>query len=71
MDMMISKELILSDNQSTIDVFSNKNILQNPQSSEKSVNICSTAGVSNKDMIGELPGYGTAWYYPRGIANLP
>jgi hypothetical protein len=28
------------------------------------------AGLASTDMIGELQGYGTVWYYPDGIANI-
>jgi hypothetical protein len=27
------------------------------------------AGVTSTNLIGELPGYGTVWYHPKGIAN--
>mgnify|MGYP003502657285 CR=1 FL=1 len=28
------------------------------------------AGVASTNMIGDLPGYGTVWYHPNGIANI-
>eukprot|EP00957_Ditylum_brightwellii_P080743 6141125-Ditylum_brightwellii.AAC.1 len=30
----------------------------------------STAGKSTTDLIGNLPGFGTVWLYPYGIANI-
>jgi Zinc knuckle len=61
---------ILLDNQSTIDVFSNEKLLQNVRKIENTMKIHSTGGVSHTDMVGELPGYGTVWYQPNGIANI-
>ena len=29
-----------------------------------------TAGVAKTNFIGDLPGYGTIWYHPDGIANI-
>ena len=29
-----------------------------------------TAGVAKTNFIGDLPGYGTVWYHPDGIANI-
>lgn len=28
------------------------------------------AGVTSTNLIGDLPGYGTVWYHPNGIANI-
>ena len=29
-----------------------------------------TVGVAKTNLIGDLPGYGTVWYHPGGIANI-
>ena len=29
-----------------------------------------TAGVAKTNLVGDLPGYGTIWYHPNGIANI-
>jgi hypothetical protein len=34
------------------------------------MNIYCNAGVTSTDLIGDLPGYGTVWYHPKGIANI-
>jgi hypothetical protein len=61
---------ILLDNQSTVDVFHNKNLLVNIRPTNTSMNIHCNAGVTNTNLIGDLPGYGTVWYHPKGIANI-
>jgi Zinc knuckle len=61
---------ILLDNQSTIDVFVNAKLLKNIRVSNTSMTIHCTAGTVETNLVGELPGYGTVWYHPTGIANI-
>jgi hypothetical protein len=62
---------ILLDNQSTVNVFSNKLLLKNIRTTNRVMNILCNAGVSQTNMIGDLPGYGgEVWYNPKGIANI-
>ena len=63
-------EWILLDNQSTVDVFTNRRLLKNIRSSNNNMFIHCTAGVAKTNLIGDLPGYGTVWYHPDGIANI-
>ena len=63
-------EWILLDNQSTVDVFTNRRLLKNIRRSNKNMFIHCTAGVAKTNLIGDLPGYGTVWYHPDGIANI-
>ena len=63
-------ESILLDNQSTVDVFTNRRLLKNIWRSKKDMFIHCTAGVAKTNLIGDLPGYGTVWYHPNGIANI-
>jgi Zinc knuckle len=61
---------LLLDNASTVDVISNKSLLANIRESSGSMTIHCNAGSVVMTMIGDLPGYGTVWYHPDGIANI-
>ena len=37
---------------------------------ETNLNIFCNAGKTITNMVGDLKGYGTVWYYPKGIANI-
>ena len=63
-------EWILLDNQSTVDVFTHRRLLKNIQRSNKNMFIPCTTSVAKTNLIGDLPGYGTVWYHPDGIANI-
>ena len=63
-------EWILLDNQSTVDVFTNRHLLKNIWRSKKDMFTHCTAGVAKTNLIGDLPGYCTVWYHPNGIANI-
>ena len=62
---------ILLDNQSTVDVFCNKDLLQNVREGTTTCRISCNAGTAETKLIGDLPGYPTpVWYHPEGIANI-
>jgi len=61
----LPKSWILLYNQSTVDVFHNKDLLKNIQESGESMTIHCNAGTKSTHLIGELPGYGTIWYHPN------
>jgi hypothetical protein len=66
----IPKSWILLDNQSTVDVFHNDELLKNIREGDGHMDIHNNAGVTSTNIIGDLPGYGPVWYHPNGIANI-
>ena len=67
---IIPNTWILLDNQSTIDVFSNRNLLRGIHKINATMNIHCNAGSKQTSEIGVFPGYGRIWYHPTGIANI-
>ena len=66
----INKFWILIDNQSTIDLFHNKDLLSNIREVNDHVVVHCNVGKVVVNMMGDLPGYGPVWYYPDGIADI-
>jgi Reverse transcriptase (RNA-dependent DNA polymerase)/Zinc knuckle len=67
----LPEDWILLDNQSTVNVFANRKLLQNVRTTNRTMIIRCNAGLTKTNMIGELPGYsGEVWFYPDGIANI-
>jgi hypothetical protein len=69
-DGRLPRTWILLDNQSTIDVFYNRDLLTDIRKGTGSMDIHCNAGVATTNLVGELAGYGTVWYHPSGIANI-
>ena len=67
----LPQDWILLDNQSTVNVFSNRSLLRNIRETTREMVIRCNAGVTRTRMIGDLPGFaGEVWYNPDGIANI-
>ena len=69
-DGCVPKSWILLDNQSTVDVFYNPDLLTDIREVEESMSIHCNSGVTTTNWVGELSGYGTVWFHPNGIANI-
>jgi hypothetical protein len=65
----VPKMWTLLDNQSTVDVFHNSDLLTNSRQNNGCMDHCN-AGVTIMNMADDLPGYGQVWYHPRGITNI-
>jgi hypothetical protein len=61
---------ILCDNQSTCDVIVNGAMVINIRNSPTALRLRTQAGECRITQIADLPGVGTVWYYPNGVANI-
>jgi hypothetical protein len=64
------KDLLLLDNQSTTDLWCNKNKLQNIRKVSGKCTVVTNGGQLNTNMKGYLPNYGDVWYHPQAITNI-
>ena len=69
-EFIIPKSWVLLDNQSTVDVFHNRDLLRNIRRVGSRMYIHCNAGTQWTDQQGDLPGYGPVWYCPSAIANI-
>jgi hypothetical protein len=62
---------ILCDNESTVDIFNNKDILTNIRSAERPIKLKGIeGGFTVVDKEGDLMGYGKVYYHPQVTANV-
>ena len=66
----INKDWVLLDSQSPIDLFCNASLLTNIRVVNDHLNIFCNAGSASTNIVGDLKGYGTVWFYDSGIANI-
>ena len=64
------KQWILLDNQSTVDIFCNSDLLMNVRRVKSNMSIETNGGVLSTNMKGYLKGYGDVWFHPKAIANI-
>ena len=64
------KRVALLDNQSTTDIFCNKDYLRNIRKVDEALHLNTNAGTLVCNKKGELPGYGEVWFDERAIANV-
>jgi Zinc knuckle len=70
-DVQLPSTWVLLDNQSMVNIFSNKALLQDVWSTNRCMQVCCNAGWTVTNLIGRLPGYpGEVWYHPDGITNI-
>jgi hypothetical protein len=68
--LRIPRSWLLLDNQSTVDVFCNADMLVDIHTADRRMYIRCNAGTRWTDQQGHLPGYGLVWYCPSAIANI-
>ena len=66
----ISKNWVLLDSQSTVDLFSNRKLLRNLRWISNTLAIHCNMGTVTTNIMGNLPGYGPVWYYKDGMASI-
>ena len=66
----IDKSWILLDSQSTVDLFWNLMLLKNIRRTSNKLVVMYNAGKIHTNLVGDLPGYGTVWYYQDGISKI-
>ena len=68
----VSLTWLLFDSQSTVDLISNPKMLLNIRKvrAKDAIHVHCNSRVNIADRVGDLPGYGTVWYEPMGIANI-
>ena len=65
-------DLLVADSGAGCSIVSNKTLLDNIRHSpdNETMTIHCNSGTMQTSLIGDLPGYGTVWYNPDGIANI-
>ena len=61
---------ILLDSQSMVDIFCNPTLVKNINRVKDRMKIQCNAGPWVMNLVGDLPGYGPAWFNSRAIANV-
>lgn len=61
---------VLCDNQSTSHVIVEQLFVRNVRTCKWTLVLKTQAGVCRIDQIADLPGVGTVWFYPEGVANI-
>jgi hypothetical protein len=64
------KNCITLDNGSTLSLFSNPNLIQDIQTSSKTLSLATNAGVKQSNRKANVPGFGKFYYDEDAIANI-
>ena len=66
----INTTWVLLDNQSTVDIFSNRRLLKNIRKFDRGLELFSTGEQTTTYLQWDLLGYGTVWFHLGGITNI-
>ena len=69
-DIKKLKQLILLDNQSTINLFCDATLLTNIKTTRDTCTVVSTGGTTVTNQQGYLKNFGYVWYSPKAITNI-
>ena len=61
---------VLNDNQSTSNIIVEKDFVRNIRDCKWTLVLRTQAGECRINQIAYLPGVGTVWFYPKGVANI-
>eukprot|EP00536_Pseudo-nitzschia_multiseries_P010032 jgi/Psemu1/24794/gm1.24794_g len=61
---------VLLDNQLAVHVFCQKSFLTNIQEGTEELHLYTNAGMTITTHVGDLPGFGSVWFHPEGIASV-
>jgi hypothetical protein len=61
---------ILLDNQSSVTVFSNRDLVENIRTTSETLNLHTNGGILSTNMKCDIPMWGEAWYAPNAITNI-
>ena len=64
------RRVILLDNQSSENVFSNPDLVHSIRKSKKTLNLATNAGVLKTNQVATVPLYGDVWFNKDAITNM-
>lgn len=70
MTSKIPREWILLDNQATIDIFCNENMVKDIRDVSRVMTVVGSTGKRSTTKMGTLPGYGDVWFDENNAANI-
>ena len=64
------KNIILLDNQSTVSLFCNKNLVEKIRKVDEQLELATNGGQLCTNLKATVPGYGEVWFHPNAITNI-